>query len=90
MLDRTTFSSPDRKYGIYQIVHGGVAMSPSSGADITRLGHPAVVFARCCRPPASVLSAAGLRELWEISLTERDTRTTKTNGLLPRRAYAAI
>lgn len=40
MLDRTTFISPDRKYGIYQIVHGGVAMSPSSGADITRQGTP--------------------------------------------------
>lgn len=38
MFDRTAFISPQRKYGIYQIIHGGVAASPSSGADLTGQG----------------------------------------------------
>ncbi len=40
MLERESFISPDRMYGIYQIIHGGVAASPSSGADITGQGKP--------------------------------------------------
>lgn len=40
MLDRENFFAPDRMYGIYQIIHGGVAASPTSMADLTGQGKP--------------------------------------------------
>ncbi|HPT85413.1 MAG TPA: glycosyl hydrolase [Bacillota bacterium] len=56
MSIRTEFTSPDRKYGIYQIIHGEVAASPSSGADITGQGKP---------PPHSPGAADRRRDYFE-------------------------